>query len=474
MLTLEQVIERYQFPLPDGSGYMVLEDMQKQDIVKAALWRRALLDLPVGFGKTVISTAIALMLQPDVTVILVPPILVPQWVSWLESIHGAGKVVGLQGTPGERAQMNLRAAKWIIVSYQIFKNDLARLTKELEREVLTIIDECHFLKNPNSQTFKTVRDFSAGRDLIMMSGTIMSSPADAYSYIKLNTPSAYRSLAHFESVHAEERNFFKQIIKWQHLDLMTTNLNARRVYRSKEEVSESLPKSRIIPVHYDLSKEHMKLYCKLMDEQLLELPDGGKIDATTSQTLYHNAQQIISNPDYFSGDPAMRPGVFDLIDHVASEVELGQPGASKLILWTIYRRTSARIQQYMLDSGYGSVAAYGATDSKLSVKRFMEQPEISTLVAQPGSAGAGLNPQYLCRACAFIEVPTRTIPFTQSAGRIDRKGQKYPPLIWLFIAKGTVQEGLLQNLLQNDDLVNKVSGTKKGIRNLLFGSIDPR
>ncbi len=469
-LTLEQVIDTYPFPHPVLEGQvMTLEPMQKIDIVRAAHWRRVLLDFPVGYGKTVISTAIALMLQPHVTIILVPPILVPQWVAWLESIRGAGKVVGLQGTVRERAVMDLRSAQWVVVSFAIFRNDLERLKAQLGGEVLTVVDEAHNIKSSKSKLFKAVQGFSAGRDLISMSGTIMSSPADAYAYIKLNTPETYRNVTHFENLHVAERDVFKQPKLWQNLDLMTTNLNARRLYRSKEEVSEGLPKARVIKIHYDLDPEHMKLYKRLMDEQLLELPDGGKIDSTTAQTLYHHAQQIISNWDHFSGVPTDRAAVFDLIDHVAEEIELGKPGASKLILWTIYRMTSRSVQEYMVDSGFGSVAAFGETDSKLSVHRFMTEKDIVNLTAQPGSAGAGLNPQYICRACAYIELPTRTIQFVQSSGRIDRKGQKYPPLIWLFIARGTVQEGLLQNLLNNDDLVNKVSGTKKGIRDMLFG-----
>jgi superfamily II DNA or RNA helicase len=465
--TLEQVIEAHPFPAPYG-GVMVLEQMQKEDIVRLAGWRRALGDLPVGYGKTVIATAVSLMLGPSCTVILVPPILIVQWEKWLNSIPGAGRVVAFEGSPAERSRLDIRAARWIVMSYGIFRNDFKRLVLELTGEVMTIVDEAQIIKNSASATFKAVRDFSAGRDLLLMSGTIMSSPADAYSYIKLNTPERYRSLSHFENVHVEERNIFKQPTKWHNMDLMQTNLNARRVYRSKEEVHASLPKARFIPIYYDLSKDHKKLYDRLMTEQILLLDDGGKVDASTAQKLYHYAQQIITNYGYFAQDEEKRAGVFDLIDAVVDEIALGQPGSSKLILWTIYKMTSARVQQYMLDKGIGSVAAYSGADSKASVAAFLDDPDTTNLVAQPGSAGAGLNPQHLCWNCMYIEVPTTTIPFLQSSGRIDRKGQRYNPNIRLAIARGTVQEGLLQNLFDNDNLVKRASGSKKGIQDLIF------
>lgn len=468
-LTLEQVIDSY--PLP-----FELEQMQKEDIVKAAGWRRALLDLPVGYGKTVILTCVSLMLQPETTIVLVPPILIVQWVKWINSIPGAGRAIAYTGSPTHRQGLPVAGTAWLIMSYQVFLNDMERLRKTLaSREVLTMVDECQNLKG-RGQLFKGVRSFASGRDLMLASGTIMSKPGDAYAYIKLNTPDIYASYAQFENTHVTKRHavFKAQVLEWGNLDLMTANLNMRRVYRTKEEVHSALPKARYVPIYYDLSKEHMALYKRLMEEQLLVLDDGSKIDATTATRLYHAAQQIITNYGFYAGDETKRSAVFDLIDNLCEEMALGAEGSSKLILWTIYQRSSTSVHAYMKEKlaklGLNAVAAYGLANSKKSVAEFLEDPYTPVLVAQPGSAGAGLNPQHLCWFCAFIETPTTTIPFIQSSGRIDRKGQRFNPNIFLFIARGTVQEGLLKNLFENDKLVQQASGSKRGIKDLIFPS----
>ena len=476
MRTLEQVIEQHPFPLPAPlKGFMQLEQLQMQDIVKGAMWRRCLLDLPVGYGKTVIATAISLMLEPETTVILVPPILIVQWAQWLNSIAGTGSVVAYAGTPKQREELKVRGTRWLIMSYAIFRNDFERLQKELNgREVLTIVDEAQALKG-RGKLFGAVTQFTAGnRDLILMSGTIMSQPGDAYAYVKLNTPDIYRSYSMFENIHVAERNIFKQVTKWQDLDLVQANLNVRRVKRTKEEVHAALPKAIWTPIYYDLPSDHMKLYKRLMEEQLLLLDDGSKIDATTSTRLYHAAQQIITNYGYYAGDDTKRSAVFDLIDTVRDEIGLGDDGSSKLILWTIYKKTSAAVlasgNEYLArrkDGSY-SVAAYGDADSKKSIAAFLADPRAVELTAQPGSAGAGLNPQYVCWNSAFIEFPTTTVPFEQSAGRIDRKGQKYNPNQRLFIARGTIQERLLKSLFDNDSLVQQTAGTRQGIKNMIF------
>lgn len=467
MLTLEEALEKYPPPFE-------LEMMQKIDIVKMANWGRAFGDLPVGYGKTVISTYVALMRQNALNIILVPPILIVQWVKWLKSIPNNGRALAYTGNPRHRRGLPIDAVDWLVMSYDIFRNDQDHLRSTCAgADVMLIVDEAQALKG-RGVTFKTVRDFSTGRDLLLMTGTPASNPGDLYAYIKLMTPEVYRSYTQFENVHVAKRDFFDQPLEWHNLDLLQANLNMRRVHRTKEEVHSALPKARWIPIYYDLEPAHMKLYRKLMEEQLLVLEDGAKIDATTASTLHHAAQQIITNYGYYAGDDSLRSAVFDLIDEINEEIGLGDAGASKLILWTQYRRTSRAVwdhQQAWLDKhkpGRRAVAAFSEVNSIKSIAAFMDDPDTVGLTAQPGSAGAGLNPQALCWECGFIETPTRTIPFIQAAGRIDRKGQKYNPNIRILIARGTIQERLFQQLQNNDDLVQKASGTKKGIRDVIF------
>jgi SNF2 family DNA or RNA helicase len=474
MRTLEAVLRDHGLPFPDVGGVPAkLEDLQIEDINRLATMGRALADLPIGYGKTVISTYSALMLEPDVTLILMPPILKAQWQKWINSIPGAGQVVVYDGTPSERRKLNLRGAKWIITSYGLMRNDFDYLLAQLgPRNLLTIVDEAQCCKNYKSSLFDCVKQISEGKPLFLLSGTPVSWPGDTYAYIKLNNPGAYARYRQFENIHVAERDFFEKPTAWREWELMQSNFNANRIYRSKEEVHAALPKANFIPVYYELDKEHMALYTKLMQEQLLELDDGTKIDATTAQTLYHQSQQIISNWGYFSGNPKNVGKVYELIDEICDQINLGQPDASKVIAWSQYKRTSAALQDHMdarlKKIGCRSMAAYSGADSVKSVAAFMDDPRTVSLVAQPGSAGAGLNPQALCWNTIFVELPTRTIAFLQAAGRIDRKGQRFNPNIYLFIARGTIQEALLANLMSNDDEVIRATGTKNSIRNLIF------
>ena len=460
-MNLDQLIAQY--PLP-----FELLPYQKEDIATLLGMDRALVDLPVGAGKTVVATYVALGHECDRILIAMPPILIVQWVRWIKSIPNAGEVLGYIGNPRERADLSLEGVRWVIVSFDIMRRDYKRLSLWLNTASngVVAVDECQNLKNSGSKLYQNVRELSLQHKTFMMTGTPMSSPADAYAYIKIKTPNIYRNLGQFERIHVAERDFYKQPTKWQNLDLMQQNLRLNSVYRDKTDIHKHL-KSRTWPVYYRLSKDHMALYERLMDEQLLLLDDGSKIDATTAQRLYNAAQQIIVGYDYFSGDEDARANIYDMVDTICDEIAVHRQDSSKLILWTWFKRTTGALTAYL--QNYNAVAAYSDADSKKSVARFMDDPTCRILVAQPGSAGMGLNAQFVCWEAAFVETPTRTIQFTQAAGRINRQGQKYTAHNRVFVAEGTIQEKLFKNLLANDDLVTQASGNKSSIRAALFG-----
>lgn len=459
--------------------------IQLEDIRKFAAMPRCLGHEPVGSGKTFMGTYSALCIDPDHVVILVPPILIDGWVEWLRSLPGVGKVLAYDQAPAVRKRINLRDYGWIVASYGMYRNDHKRFDEAFaDRRLMVIVDEAHNMKSYKSKLFMYVRDLvGTEQRLLELSGTPLSNPGDAYAYIKLNTPDVYPTNQAFMNIHVEKYDFFGNPEKWRNLDMIKQNLDRSRVMRTKEEVHAGLPKANFIPVYYDLDPEHMALYKKLMNDQLLEV-EGEQIDASTAQLLYCRAQQIISNWALFSGDATKRPKVYDLIDEIVEDIGLGLPAdptlgreeASKLILWTQYKMTSASLHAYMQskkraknEPPYGkAVAAWSGSDSRKAVQDFMKDPATTSLTASHQSAGAGLNPQYVCWSAIFVEFPTSSGQFTQACGRTDRIGQRYNPTMWLAIARGTVQQARIETLLKNDDLVFESGGSAQRLRDLIF------
>lgn len=426
--------------------------------------------LPVGSGKTLIATLVAWAWGDPTVIVTLPPILIAQWVKWINSLPHSGGAIGFQGTPAQRYKLPIEKYKFIVMSLDIFKRDYAALSDNYAgQDVTLLVDEAQSIKNTASENFKLVNSFSAGRKLILATGTELNNPGDAYAYIKLKTPMTYRSKAHFENLHVASRDFYDRPDGWLDLDTIKKNLYQLSSKKTKEEVHAHLPRANYVPLVYPLAPAHKKLYDKMADEMLLELPSGGKIDATVGSSLYNALQQIVVNWDKFAGEEGLRPAIFDVIDQMFDEIALGQKGSSKVIIWTWFVSTTEAILNYCNSKFKGAaVAAYSKTNSIKNVARFMEDPSCLILVAQPGSAGAGLNPQYFTWECMFAEAPTRTIPFTQAAGRIDREGQRYNPTIRVAQALGTVQMSMFQALLNNDAEVMKIQ-SGKDLRAAIYG-----
>lgn len=437
----------------------------------------------VGTGKTAMSTVSALYRlltkQSDQFLINVPPILIRQWVRWLEKTKGI-TALAYRGTPKERQALQLDA-DFLVMSMQIFKKDIERLDKDLTgRKVGGIVDEATSIKNIETSNYQSVRDFFAGSDLMLLSGTPLTTPEDAYAYIKLISPTVYRSKRQFDNIHIEERDFYGKPTRWARLDLLTQNFHIQSCRILKREVLKDLPPVTYDPIHYDLEPAHAKIYRQLAESQLLELEGGGKVDLTTENHIYQKLQQAVMGPGFFTGDPSMRPTGLDLVDEVLSELNAARQDGKKLLLGTWYKRTSAMLADYLNKEsttwrGYPGAAVSivgGITERQrdLAVQRFIEDPRCRIMIMQPGAGGKGTDGlQHVCSDALFVEIPPTAIDFQQTVGRLDRGGQTEPVTVRAAIAEGTVQYKLWLDALNKEALANKVQLSYQDLRDAVYG-----
>lgn len=431
----------------------------------------------VGTGKTAMSTVAAnfqrMIGMADCHIIVMPPILQMGWYRWLQRIPGV-RVVLYRGTPKERAQIFLQGADFIIMSLPIFKLDYERISKEFaERSVGLIVDEATSIKNSGSDNHRKVRDFSAGRPLILLTGTPTASPEDGYAYVKLLAPEVYRNKRIFDSVHVAERDFFGSVIKWNNLDLLKKNMEINTVRLLKAECMPWIPKPIYTPMPYTLAPEHMALYRQLVDQQVLELENGGKIDATQVAKLFTCCQQIVLNWSHFSGDPtkAYAAQGYELLDEVLEELGTKYQGGRKLIVYAYYRMTVASLAEKLKPYGVRVInSTVTSKQQELNKEAFINNPSCRVLVIQPKSGAYGVDGlQDVCSDALFLESPTSPIEFEQAVGRLYRTGQTRPPHIRIAVAEGTIQARLHNLLLHKDELATYVQGGWKSLREAVYG-----
>ena len=458
------VTSQYSFPFP-------LYEFQQEAVEDLCELPRSALFMDIGCGKTVTSTVLALYKgltgEIDQIIILMPPILLLQWARWLRSI--GLNVLVYKGTPVQRRAMDL-STDAVLMSFQIFKRDYAALTSFFEkRRVFVIVDEAAAIRRPQTLTFTAVKDFVnlPNKQLTMLTGTAINKPYHCYGYIALKTPTVYRDWRQFVTVHITGTDQYDEPSSYTNLGLLAENMALNSVRIRAEDVLE-LPPVVYVPIEYELEPAHQRAYNKLVEEKLLELEDNKLLDGTTQQRLYHTCQRLI-----LTATETFKPVALQFVEALAEELNIFSGSGEKIVVYVNYKDSNEAVFAHVKSvPGLNPIQAYGkiGADGNLrNVDRFLSDPSINVLIANPRSIGIGLNLQGVCRAVQFLELPLTSNDFSQAMGRVYRDGQKKKCIVQMAVAVGTIQTELKKRVVQKEDLVQKLMPTKQTLRLALYG-----
>jgi len=432
--------------------------------------------LSVGVGKTATSTAVALYKglkgDADHILILMPPILLRQWQSWLTSLGLSVTVYA--ASPAKRLELDM-SADAILMSYNIFKNDFKRLTAlYADTKMVVIVDECSAVRKPSTLNFKSVRDFTnlPNKHVVLLSATPVNRVHHCYGIIKIKSPEIYRSWTQFSAVHITSTDVFGEPNGFANLDLLARNLMRNAVRVDAEDVLDELPEIVYQPVVYDLDPAHKRLYDTLVEQKLVELDDKTLLDGTIIQRLYNELQRVILRPAEFGGEK-IRPVGFDLIENTAQEAGMLSGVDTKLIIFVNFQTSNqATFEHTLAIKGLNPIQAYGVTGAQQNLKnveRFLTDPEVNVLVANPSSIGVGLNLQSVSSTILFLELPVSSDLFIQAIGRVYRQGQKRACLIKFGQALGTLQIDIGRRVMRREDELQNVFKSRQTLRAALTG-----
>lgn len=464
MTPFETVLQYYRFP-----ERIVPHPLQIETINDLAPLQNSGQWLQMGCGKTFTATAVGLfhkVVLGNQVIVIMPPILLRQWARWLAEIKPALTVAEYWGKPGKREAMTLDM-DFILVGIQIFKKEYRKFVDHFTGKNYTVfVDEANIIGNIESDSHQKVFDFTIGQHRSPLTGTPMNAPMDGYAMMKLVAPGTYENLRDFMNQHVEEVDFYKKPTEFKNLDLMRENMkiNSKRILF--RDMFKGVEPPLYDPIYYDLDKAHYKLYTKLANEKLLELPDGGKIDGTVSNRLQHMLGQMVCNWGHFSGVPSDMSAAVEMTRQKLTEL-----GDEKLVVFAHYKMTVAYLKLHLQKFGAVTVNSDVTEAGKeRNLQRFMNDPTCRVIVIQFISGGKGLDGlQHVCHKMFFAEPCQQPRDFHQAVARLDRIGQKFRVHVMMGIANGTTQVRGFKNLLENDSLVNKVIRNLTDLRNAIFG-----
>ena len=434
-----------------------------------------------GTGKSLIAYLYSEVLKAGgkKVLCLMPPALSEQYArKYHEMLVGSDAVCFvMNGKPKEREESyeGFRNGEWpdtLIYSYQMFLRDYDKV--DTSQYALLCCDESHALKNPSAKIFKLVAKVLASNEdirLLLMTGTpIVTTPEDAYGNIKLTNPTAYRTKKSFERKHCVKmwENGFWITRGYKNLNILSKNLyeNGRRII--KEDVLD-ISKPNVIELQTSLSDSHKKLYKKLMEERVLEIPkesspDGTEfINAIQSAALRRHAYSIINFPQAYTTTKIVN-NVQDLIKAQLESINLNE---NKVMLFANYTATVEGLVESLKE--YNPAVIYGKSNTEQNKIKFIEDDTCRVCVLNPLAGGVGLDGlQTVCSDVMFVEPCTSPGLFDQAASRLVRSGQTKVVNVYTIKVSGTLYSHASRTLSDRTSYVKETIVSVGGILNELL------
>lgn len=214
------------------------------------------------------------------------------------------------------------------------------------------------------------------------------------------------------------------------------------------------------PRYVELSSDEKELYKKFERDFVLELDDGTTVEAEAAGALSGKLLQLASGFVYDNDKLTHH-----IHDHKIEELQqiVDEACGEPLLVVYWFKPSLDRIKK-----AFPKAVAMDAEGK--CVKRWNDR-KIPMLLVQPASAGDGLNLQRGGHHMVFFDIPWSLRLYLQVIGRLARQGQEHVVMLHHVIAKGTIDEYVVECLRNKRDMQEALFRYLKAAhRNRMVGS----
>jgi SNF2 family DNA or RNA helicase len=385
-------------------------------------------------------------LNPVQVLIILPASLV---FNWKAELYKFAKHLSVLEHIGNKRNKDIRILKRydvVLTTYQTALKD-EKLLGDFEWEYI-ILDESHYIKNPESQAFKAIAQFKA-RHKISLSGTpIENSLADLWAQMQFINPETLGTLNSFRTHFIKAIEKDKNQEKRQQLhDLVQPFL----LRRTKSEVAKDLPDLIEQVVYVEMSNEQAKLYEQERSSArnlLLQFDEKNFQQKSQMLNALIRLKQIANHPALLPN--AAELGVEKLesakFDEVIEHWETIQKAGHKMLIFSHFTKHLALYQHFLEQEKQPFSYLSGALNVKereQNIQEFKQNADNQTFLMSLKAGGVGLN---LTEASYVLMLDPWWNPQVekQAIARAHRIGQDKTVIALKFITKGTIEEKILK------------------------------
>lgn len=321
-----------------------------------------------------------------------------------------------------------------------------------------IVDEIHKAKNGNSQQGKALRVLKAPVK-IGLSGTPMNKAEDLWNILTWLEVEK-RSFYAFRNTYCIMGGYGGyQVIRHKNLESLNAELNKVMLRRKKEEVLNLPPKVHSTE-YVELTKAQQKIYRDIKQGILEDMENILTSVNPLACTL--RLRQLTGG--LFTEDNPKLERVKDMLDEEII------PNGNKAIIFSQWEQITELYKDAL--SEYNPIYITGKIspeDRQKEVERFQTDSSCKLAIGTIGAMGTGLT---LNKASYvfFVDKKWNSGENAQAEDRAHRIGTAGTVNIISLVAKGSVDEGVEEYLIENKELFDRVvdgKGSKADIRSIL-------
>ncbi len=408
---------------------------------------RALLADDMGLGKTIQSIAAAELLARAVGVervlIVTPTSLKHQWKREIENFTHRSAMV-IEGGPKSRSAAYAAESFFKIANYETLHLDLDRVNGWSPD--LVILDEAQRIKNWKTRTAQTVKKLPAQYAIVLTGTPLENRLEELHSIVefvdRFRLGPSFRFLAEHQQLDESGR-----VVGYRNLGSISETLAPVLLRRTKDEVLKELPgrmeEHLFMPMTpeqkemHDANKEQVaKLVHKWRKYKYLSEADQRRLTcALQNMRMSCNSTYLLdSQTDFGTKADEMITRLDELLESRDSKVVIFSQWVRSHEL--LIRRLRKQNREFVLL--HGGVPGHKRGDL---VDRFREEADCRVFLSTD-AGGVGLNLQN-ASAVFNMDQPWNPAVLEQRIGRVHRLGQKQPVQVLHFVARDTIEHGML-------------------------------
>jgi len=441
----------------------------------------ALLADEVGLGKT-ITTGIILRECFErgfvkKVLILTPPSLVDQWVSELkEKFELDFKII-----EDDSSWNNVDYAIASIDRVKMFDKNSGRFRHEKAHEIpwdLLIVDEAHKLKEKNTARWKFVDKIQKKRFLILTATPFQNDLIELYNLLHI------LKKGHLGTIKEFKKNFLNRGNKRYPLNPreLKSRLDQVMVRRTRRQTGITYKKRIPKIISVELTPKELEIYNAMCDllKKYYYSSDGNEIDGglalyailpkitSSSRSAMETLENMINNNKYHEKTKEMAKKILEeyksltsdskinkLIE-IVSEIKINDSNP-KMLIYTKHPTTLKYIAEKIRPLGLSVVEFSGGLTREEKTKRIQEFKDRADVLICTETGSEGLNFQF-CHNILNYDLPWNPMSVEQRIGRLDRIGQECDINIYSLATKGTMEEHVVDLIINKMCCVGLVIG----------------